>query len=87
VFGASSALLPLVIAILRDLIPRQHGSPRRLRQRHAAIGVVGELIGNFLKKPGARAASSAFILVLVILLEPLGIYGRWLKIRSSSRPS
>ena len=47
----------------------------------AAIGVVGELIGNFLKKPGVEAGIFGLILVLVILLEPLGIYGRWLKIR------
>jgi len=45
----------------------------------AAIGVVGELIGNFLKKPGVEAGIFGLILVLVILLEPLGIYGRWLK--------
>ena len=47
----------------------------------AAIGVVGEPIGDFLKKPGVEAGIFGLILVLVILFEPLGIYGRWLKIR------
>ena len=47
----------------------------------AAIGVLGEAIGNFLKKPGVEAGIFGLILVLVILLEPLGMYGRWVKIR------
>ena len=45
------------------------------------IGAVGEAIGNFLKKPGVEAGIFGLILVLVILLEPLGMYGRWVKIR------
>ena len=34
-----------------------------------------------LKKPGIEAGIFGLILVLVILLEPLGMYGRWLKIK------
>jgi branched-chain amino acid transport system permease protein len=81
VFGAIFvALLPPVIAILRDSIPDSMADAART-SGIAAIGVVGELIGNFLKKPGVEAGIFGLILVLVILLEPLGIYGRWLKIR------
>ncbi|HMK00688.1 MAG TPA: branched-chain amino acid ABC transporter permease [Reyranella sp.] len=81
VFGAIFvALLPPVIAILRDSIPDSMADAASTTGI-AAIGVVGELIGNFLKKPGVEAGIFGLILVLVILLEPLGIYGRWLKIR------
>ena len=45
------------------------------------IGVVGKVIGDFLKKPGVEAGIFGLILVLVILLEPFGMYGRWMKIR------
>jgi branched-chain amino acid transport system permease protein len=81
VFGAIFvALLPPLIAILRDSIPDSMADAA-----HAtgigAIGVLGEAIGNFLKKPGVEAGIFGLILVLVILLEPLGIYGRWVKIR------
>src|SRR5262249_57382917 len=67
IFGAIFvALLPPAIAILRDSIPasiQSTGIP--------AIGVLGEAIGNFLKKPGVEAGIFGLILVLVILLEPL----------------
>ena len=42
---------------------------------------IGAAIGGFLKKPGVEAGIFGLILVLVILLEPLGMYGRWLKIK------
>ncbi len=81
VFGAIFvALLPPAIAILRD------GIPGTLSDWSASTGIglfqiVGDALGNFLKKPGVEAGIFGLILVLVILLEPLGIYGRWLKIR------
>ncbi|MBV8408305.1 MAG: branched-chain amino acid ABC transporter permease, partial [Alphaproteobacteria bacterium] len=81
VFGAIFvALLPPLIAILRDSIPDSMADAARATGI-GAIGVVGEAIGNFLKKPGVEAGIFGLILVLVILLEPLGIYGRWVKIR------
>ena len=81
-FGAIFvALLPPVIAILRDSIPDSmaeaaHRPPASRRSAWWAT-----LIGDFLKKPGVEAGIFGLILVLVILFEPLGIYGRWLKIR------
>lgn len=81
VFGAIFvALLPPLIAILRD------GIPATLGDWTSATGIglfqiVGDAIGNFLKKPGVEAGIFGLILVLVILLEPLGMYGRWVKIR------
>ena len=81
VFGAIFvALLPPTIAILRDSIPAT------LSELAGATGIgliaiFGNGIGNFLKKPGVEAGIFGLILVLVILLEPLGMYGRWMKIR------
>jgi branched-chain amino acid transport system permease protein len=74
------ALLPPIIAILRDSIPATladfaHATGINL------IGIAGKGIGDFLKKPGVEAGIFGLILVLVILLEPLGMYGRWMKIR------
>lgn len=81
VFGAIFvALLPPVIAILRDSIPASMADAAQ-STGISAIGVLGEAVGNFLKKPGVEAGIFGLILVLVILLEPLGMYGRWIKIR------
>lgn len=81
VFGAIFvALLPPVIAILRDSIPDTMADVAKTTGI-AAIGWVGDAVGNFLKKPGVEAGIFGLILVLVILLEPLGMYGRWLKIK------
>lgn len=81
VFGAIFvALLPPLIAILRDSIPDSLAS-LAASSGIAAIGGIGAAIGAFLAKPGVEAGIFGLILVLVILLEPLGMYGRWLKIK------
>jgi branched-chain amino acid transport system permease protein len=81
VFGAIFvALLPPLIAILRDSIPdTMHEAATAMNIK--LIALIGDGIGNFLKKPGVEAGIFGLILVLVILLEPLGMYGRWVKIR------
>src|SRR4029077_15726496 len=74
------ALLPPTIAILRDSIPAGMADVA-----HATgigvIGTIGHAIGEFLKKPGVEAGIFGLILVLVILVEPAGMYGRWAKIK------
>ncbi len=81
IFGAIFvALLPPTISILRD------GVPDGLNDIAATtglvpIGLVGDGLRWILQKPGIEAGIFGLILVLVILLEPLGIYGRWLKIK------
>jgi branched-chain amino acid transport system permease protein len=81
VFGAIFvALLPPAIAILRDSIPNSMADLATATHL-AFIGQLGAAIGAFLAKPGVEAGIFGLILVLVILLEPLGIYGRWVKIR------
>jgi branched-chain amino acid transport system permease protein len=81
VFGAIFvALLPPLIAILRDSIPASmHDAASATNIKLLAI--LGDGVGDFLKKPGVEAGIFGLILVLVILLEPLGMYGRWVKIR------
>ena len=74
------ALLPPLIAILRDSIPATMGELARSTGL-APLGMLGNAVGEFLKKPGVEAGIFGLILVLVILLEPLGMYGRWLKIK------
>jgi branched-chain amino acid transport system permease protein len=81
VFGAIFvALLPPLIAILRDSIPDSMAALAK-GSGLAFIGKVGTAVGDFLAKPGVEAGIFGLILVLVILLEPLGMYGRWLKIK------
>ncbi|HEY6981468.1 branched-chain amino acid ABC transporter permease [Reyranella sp.] len=81
VFGAIFvALLPPLIAILRDSIPESLANFATTTGL-APIGSLGAAIGAFLAKPGVEAGIFGLILVLVILLEPLGMYGRWLKIK------
>jgi branched-chain amino acid transport system permease protein len=81
VFGAIFvALLPPLIAILRDSIPATFADAAAATGLRP-LGWLGEAIGNFLKKPGVEAGIFGLILVLMILLEPLGMYGRWVKIR------
>jgi branched-chain amino acid transport system permease protein len=81
VFGAIFvALLPPVIAILRDSIPASLAD-FAAATGISVIGAIGNGVGNFLRKPGVEAGIFGLILVLVILLEPLGMYGRWMKIK------
>jgi branched-chain amino acid transport system permease protein len=81
IFGAIFVvLLPPVISILRDEIPASL-SAAATSTGIGAIGAIGKSIGGFLAKPGVEAGILGLILVLVILLEPLGMYGRWVKIR------
>jgi branched-chain amino acid transport system permease protein len=74
------ALLPVLISEARDNVPQWAG--------HAA-GALGGDAGNavylaldrFVKQPGLEPGIFGLILVLFILFEPLGIYGRWRKLQ------
>ena len=74
------ALLPPIIAILRDSIPATMATFASATGVDV-IGTIGRGIGAFLKKPGVEAGIFGLILVLVIVVEPAGMYGRWVKIR------
>jgi branched-chain amino acid transport system permease protein len=73
------ALLPVLISEARDHVPAWAG--------HAAAALgkgVGDTVylslDRFVKQPGLEPGIFGLILVLFILFEPLGIYGRWRKI-------
>jgi branched-chain amino acid transport system permease protein len=81
VFGAVFvALLPVVISQARDSVPAWIGS---------VVSVLGSGAGTaafrttdrLVKQPGLEPGIFGFILVLFILFEPLGIYGRWVKLK------
>ena len=81
IFGAMFiALLPVVISSVRDLLPGWFGWAFNLlgNDTGSAISIV---VDRLVKQPGLEPGVFGLILVLFILFEPRGIYGRWLKIR------
>ena len=47
---------------------------------HAASAVAGA-VDRFVKQPALEPGVFGLILVFIILFEPLGIYGRWMKLK------
>jgi branched-chain amino acid transport system permease protein len=81
VFGAIFvAFLPVAIAQARDALPgwvsQMAGVLGQDAGRAAFLGV-----DHLVKQPGLEPGIFGLILVLFILFEPLGIYGRWTKIK------
>lgn len=81
VFGAVFvALLPVLISEARDSVPAWISR---------VVAVVSKDAGNatflsvdrFVKQPGLEPGIFGLILVLFIMFEPLGIYGRWMKVK------
>jgi branched-chain amino acid transport system permease protein len=81
IFGAVFvALLPVAISQARDSVPGWIG---------ALVSGLGKGAGNaaflatdrFVKQPGLEPGVFGLILVLFILFEPLGVYGRWMKLK------
>jgi branched-chain amino acid transport system permease protein len=74
------AMLPVLISQARDQVPQWASQ---------AVGVFGKDAGGaaflaldrFVKQPGLEPGIFGLILVLFILFEPLGIYGRWRKVQ------
>jgi branched-chain amino acid transport system permease protein len=81
IFGATFvALLPVAISQARDSLPAWAGSLARVFGENASTAAyLG--VERFVKQPGLEPGIFGLILVLFILFEPLGIYGRWLKVR------
>lgn len=81
VFGAIFvAMLPVLISEARDSVPVWIGNAFGLFGKGAGESVT-MAVDRFVKQPGLEPGLFGLILVLVILFEPLGIYGRWVKIR------
>ena len=81
VFGAVFvALLPVLISQSRDAVPVWAGHLFGVFGKDAGSAVFSA-VDRFVKQPGLEPGIFGLILVLFILFEPLGIYGRWVKIR------
>jgi branched-chain amino acid transport system permease protein len=80
VYGAVFvAMLPVVISQARDAVPVWLGQVFAVFGREAGRAVF-LLVDRFVKQPGLEPGIFGLILVLFILFEPLGVYGRWRKI-------
>jgi branched-chain amino acid transport system permease protein len=73
-------LLPVLISEARDLVPDWIGGLFAVFGKDAAFAV-SAAADRFIKQPGLEPGIFGLILVLFILFEPLGIYGRWVKIK------
>jgi branched-chain amino acid transport system permease protein len=74
------AILPVLISEARDRVPQWAGQAVALLG-HDAGAVVYLGLDRFVKQPGLEPGIFGLILVLFILFEPLGIYGRWRKVQ------
>src|SRR6267142_2615935 len=80
-FGAVFvAFLPVLISQARDSVPAWIGGAVSILGADASAAVF-RLTDRFVKQPGLEPGIFGLILVLFILFEPLGIYGRWMKLK------
>jgi branched-chain amino acid transport system permease protein len=81
VYGAVFvAMLPVLISQARDAVPAWVSQPFGAVSKGAGDAVF-QAVDRFVKQPGLEPGVFGLILVLFILFEPLGIYGRWRKIQ------
>ena len=74
------AILPVLISEARDRVPQWTAEAVALLGQDAgAVVYLG--LDRFVKQPGLEPGIFGLILVLFILFEPLGIYGRWRKMQ------
>ena len=74
------ALLPVLISEARDSVPGVLGHAASVFGAHAD-SAVADAVDRFVKQPALEPGVFGLILVFVILFEPLGIYGRWMKLK------
>jgi branched-chain amino acid transport system permease protein len=74
------AILPVIISQARDSVPAFAAAALAPLGKSAADGAF-IVVDRFVKQPGLEPGLFGLILVLFILFEPLGIYGRWAKIK------
>jgi len=81
IFGAIFvALLPVAISTARDSVPEWFGQIFGVFGTDTGFAV-SAAVDRFVKQPGLEPGIFGLILVLFILFEPQGIYGRWAKIK------
>ena len=74
------ALLPVLISEARDSVPAFFGQAASVFGAHAGSAVAAA-VDRFVKQPALEPGVFGLILVFIILFEPLGIYGRWMKLK------
>jgi len=74
------AMLPVLISGARDSVPGWFGQAFSVFGAKAGEAVA-LAVDRFVKQPALEPGIFGLILALFILFEPLGIYGRWLKIK------
>jgi branched-chain amino acid transport system permease protein len=74
------ALLPVLISEARDSVPGFFGQAAYVFGAHAGSAVAAA-VDRFVKQPALEPGVFGLILVFIILFEPLGIYGRWMKLK------
>jgi len=74
------ALLPVAISQARDSVPAWLSTLATAFGKDAGAATF-LAVDQFVKKPGLEPGLFGLILVLFILFEPTGIYGRWRKIQ------
>ena len=74
------ALLPVLISEARDSVPGWLGQAASVFGANAGNAVAAG-VDRFVKQPALEPGVFGLILVLFILFEPLGIYGRWMKLK------
>jgi branched-chain amino acid transport system permease protein len=74
------SLLPVAISQARDAVPTWASQVAGLAGQHAASATF-VAVDRLVKQPGLEPGIFGLILVLFILFEPLGIHGRWMKIK------
>ncbi len=74
------AMLPVLISESRDALPAAVARVAGALGKDAG-DTVFRFLDRFVKQPGLEPGIFGLILVLFILFEPLGIYGRWRKIQ------
>jgi branched-chain amino acid transport system ATP-binding protein len=74
------AMLPVLISEARDAVPAWVGGAFAVFGAEASRAV-SLAVDRFVKQPALEPGVFGLILVFVILFEPLGIYGRWMKLK------
>ena len=75
------ALMPVLISSARDLVPDLFGQMFAVLGNEASVAA-SAAVDQFVKQPGLEPGIFGLILVLFVLFEPRGIYGRWVKIKT-----
>jgi branched-chain amino acid transport system permease protein len=82
IFGAIFvALLPVLISTARDSAASWFGQMFAVFGNDTSLAV-GAAVDRIVKQPGLEPGVFGLILVVFVLFEPRGIYGRWVKIKT-----